>query len=127
MVISATRKELLCLIPCPPIRFPAKFVPLSAVATGQPGEAAIAVSAANPIPSREQPVRGARVLAPDTPVLPGVGLLVDCSASGQATFTLEDGSALELTLPAGLTLLPFAVTVIASANLTADLNAWVLD
>ena len=113
--------------PLPPIRHPAKFVPLSAVATGQPGEAAIAVSPTNPVPSREQPLRSARVLTADTPVASGAALLVDCSAGGVASFTLEDGTQLALTLSPGLTLLPLAVTELASADLTANISAWVLD
>ena len=113
--------------PLPPIRHPAKFVPLSAVATGEPGAPAVAVSASNPVPCREQPLRSARILATDNPVQPGAAMLVDCSAGGQATFTLQDGTILALTLSPGLTLLPLAVTELSSANLTAVLNAWVLD
>ena len=113
--------------PLPPVRHPARFVPLSAIATGEPGEAAVSVGPANPIPSREQPLRGARSLGADTPVTAGLALLVDCSAGGQSTFTLEDGSILTLTLSPGLTLLPLAVTGYAAADLTASFNAWVLD
>ncbi|WP_284124057.1 hypothetical protein [Parerythrobacter aestuarii] len=100
---------------------------MSALATGEPGEAALPISPGNPLPSREQPLRGARALAPDTSVAAGVALLLDCSAGGQATFTLQDSSTLTLTLSPGLTLLPLAVIGIASAGLTAALNAWVLD
>lgn len=113
--------------PLPPIRHPSRFVPLAGIATGQPGDAALAVSPANPVPSREQPLRGARALAPDTPVTPGTVLLADCSAEGIATFRLEDGTPLSLTLPAGLTMLPFAVTELVGTGQTAALNAWVLD
>lgn len=110
----------------PPIRHPARFVPMSAVATGQPGEPAVPVSAANPVPCSDQPLRGARALAADIPVLPGLAVLIDCSAGGRTTFVFSDSSSLELTLSPGLTLLPFAVTHFTSTGQTAAFNAWVL-
>ncbi|GAA4048314.1 hypothetical protein [Parerythrobacter jejuensis] len=111
----------------PPIRHPSRFVPLSAVATGVPGEPALPVSATNPVPCRDQPLRGARMLSADIAVEPGIALLVDCSVAGLASFTLEDGSTLSLTLAPGLTMLPLAVSTVASANQTAQFDAWVLD
>lgn len=113
--------------PLPPVRHPSRFVPLSAVATGQPGEPAVPVGPTNPVPCSDQPLRGARPLSPDSSVASGLALLVDCNAGGKATFVLEDSSALELTLSPGITLLPLAVTTIQGAGLTASLNAWVLD
>ena len=111
----------------PPIRHPARFVPLAGIATGEPGDPALAVSPANPVPSREQPLRGARVLLPDTVTSAGTALLIDCSAEGKAGFVLSDGSSLTLTIAPGLTLLPFAVTQLTSVGMTAVLDAWVLD
>ena len=111
----------------PPVRHPARFVPLSALATGAPGQPAVPTGPDNPLPTREQPLRGARAVLPDTPVVPGTALLVDCSAGGRATFVMQDGSNLVLTLSAGLTLLPLAVVELISSDLTAVLDAWVLD
>ena len=113
--------------PLPPVRHPARFVPMSAVATGEPGQPAVPVGRANPIPSSDQPLRSARPLVPDIPIDPGLALLVDCSAGGRATLVLEDASSLDLTFSPGLTLLPLAVTSIQSAGQTAAFNAWVLD
>lgn len=113
--------------PLPPIRHPARFVPLSALATGETGAPAVPVSAANPLPCRDQPFTDVRDLAPDVAVAPGVALLVDCSVGGLASFTLAGGSTLSLTLSPGLTLLPLSVSLLAAADLTAVLNAWVLD
>lgn len=113
--------------PLPPVRHPARFVPLTALATGEPGAPASVVSASSPLPCRDQPFTDVRALPPDTPVPPGIALLVDCSSGGLASFTLAGGSTLALTFSPGLTMLPLAVTQIASDGLTAALSAWVLD
>lgn len=113
--------------PLPPIRHPARFIPLTALATGEPGSPAMPVGATNPLPSREVGLRGARGLAPGNTVEAGAAVMIDCSASGRATFVLADGSQLPLTVSAGLTLLPLAVTGIAQDGLTAVFAAWVLD
>lgn len=113
--------------PLPPIRHPARFVPLSALATGEVGAAAVPVSVSHPLPCRDQPFTDVRELAPDAPVAPGIAMLVDCTSGGLASFTLAGGSTLTLTLSPGLSLLPMAVVELAGADLTADLTAWVLD
>jgi hypothetical protein len=113
--------------PLPPVRHPARFVPLSAIAVGEVDAAAVPVSGVHPLPCREQPFRDVRELVPGTPVAAGIALLVDCNAGGTASFALSGGSSLSLTLSPGLTLLPLAVVSLAAAGLTADLTAWVLD
>ena len=113
--------------PLPPIRHPSRYIPLTALATGEPGLPALAVGTANPLPSREAPLRSARGLAPGNIVEAGAAILIDCSASGRAIFVLADGSQLPLTISAGLTMLPLAVTGLAQDGQTAALTAWVLD
>lgn len=113
--------------PLPPIRHPARFVPLSALATGEVDAPAEPVTAANPLPCREPPFTAVRELVPGASVTPGVAVLMDCSSGGLASFTLASGSSLSLTVSPGLTLLPLAVASLAAADLTADLTAWVLD
>lgn len=113
--------------PLPPVRHPARFVPLASLATGEVGAPAVPVTPANPLPCRDQPFSDARALLPGTPVAPGVAVLVDCSSAGLASFTLSSGSSLSLTLSPGLTVLPLAVTGLAATDLTADLAAWVLE
>lgn len=109
-----------------PIRHPAKFVPYSAVAIGAPGEPAIAITPATPLPSSDQPFRNAQALAFDVAVTPGLGLLVDCAASGVVVLEFAGGAQIALTMSPGITLLPFAVTQILSVGTTATLSAWVL-
>lgn len=113
--------------PLPPVRHPARFVPLASLATGEVGAPAVPVTPANPLPCRDQPFTDVRPLVPGTPVAPGIALLIDCSAGGSASFTLAGGSGLSLTLSPGLTMLPLAVSSLAEAGLTAVLDAWVLD
>lgn len=111
----------------PPIRHPARFVPVTALATGDVGAPALPVGAANPLPCREQPYVAVRELAPDAAVTPGIALLVDCSAGGAASLVLASGTVLTLTFSPGITLLPLAVSLLSSTGLTAVLDAWVLD
>ena len=111
----------------PPIRHPAKFVPLSAIAYGAPGSAATPVTAENPVPVRDQALRSARALEPDVVGIPGHAVLIDCAASGRAELQLADDLILPLTLAPGVTLLPLAVKQLLSAGTTAAVDAWVLD
>ncbi|GAA4642531.1 hypothetical protein GCM10023115_06260 [Pontixanthobacter gangjinensis] len=108
------------------IRHPARYVPLTALATGSPGSDAIPVSLGNPIPCAVQPLGSVRALTPDNAVEPGLAVLVDCSAAGTIMLELSDGSQLPLTYSAGVTLLPFAVRSTVSVGSTATFNAWVL-
>ena len=111
----------------PLIRHPAKFVPLTAIATGEPGFAAVPVSAGNPLPCTEKPLTAVRALVTGTVVTPGSVVLIDCSADGKIVLELADGSQLPLSFSAGVTLLPLAVRSIAESGTTASFNAWVLD
>ncbi|MBD3729058.1 MAG: hypothetical protein IE933_05065 [Sphingomonadales bacterium] len=111
----------------PPICHPTSYVPLSALATGALGDEALPVTDENPVPNRELPYRGARVLGLDSPVAAGRALLVDCLAGGQIEMVLADSSIVALTFAPGVTLLPFAATALNSAGTTATLSAWVLD
>ncbi|MXP47732.1 hypothetical protein GRI43_10095 [Altererythrobacter luteolus] len=111
----------------PYIRHPAKFVPLTAIATGESGSAAVPISNANPLPCAEKPLAAVRALIPGTNVAPGSVVLIDCSIDGTVVLELVDGSQLPLSFSAGVTMLPLAVRSIAEAGTTASFNAWVLD
>ncbi|WP_435418986.1 hypothetical protein WAB17_05355 [Parerythrobacter aurantius] len=111
----------------PPVRHPARFVPLTAIATGNIGEPAESVGPSHPLPVAERAYTDARPLFPDSPVAPGRGLLVDCDSAGSATFILGSGSSLSLTLSPGLTLLPLAVVSLQAEQTSALVTAWVLD
>lgn len=113
--------------PLPPIIHPARFVPLTALATGQPGSPAEPIGAAHPLPVRSQGLAAARSLAAGESVTPGAAFLADCTAGGRATLVLADGSDLPLSVSPGLTLLPLAVQSVRSAGLSAEASFWVLD
>lgn len=110
----------------PLIRHPARYVPLTALATGSPGDEATPVSSANPFPSIDQPLSAIRALILDNAVEPGRAVLVDCSTAGTIMLELADGSQLPLTYAAGVTLLPFAVRSTLSVGTSAVFSAWVL-
>ena len=111
----------------PLIRHPAKFVPLTAIATGEAGTAAVPISSANPLPCAEKSLSAVRALIPGTNVTPGTVVLIDCSLDGKIVLELVDGSQLPLSFAAGVTMLPLAVRSIAESGTTASFNAWVLD
>ena len=113
--------------PLPPIIHPARFVPLTALATGEPGMPAEPIGADHPLPVKSRSFDGARPLTVGESVAPGAAFLVDCTAGGRATLVLADGSDLPLSLSPGLTMLPLAVQSVRSAGLSADAEYWVLD
>lgn len=53
------------------------------------------------------------------PVAAGRQLLINTSAAGTAAVTFLDGSSVTITVPVGLTILPWAVTGISAATATA--------
>ena len=111
----------------PLIRHPAKYVPLTALATGNPEGSAIPISPDNPFPCSDQPLASIRALIADAQTAPGLAILVDCSNSGKIVLEFADGSQLPLSFSAGVTMLPFAVSSVVSTGTTATFNAWLLD
>ncbi len=111
----------------PTIRHPANYVPLAAVAIGNVNTQAVPVSSDNPFPCSDQPLTSIRALAPDTPVDPGLALLVDCSAAGKIVLEFADATQLPLSFSPGVTMLPFSIRNVISTGTTATFTAWVLD
>ena len=114
-------------MPNPVIEHPSRAVPFVALAYGDSGAEAVAVSATNPIPSRDRPYRDARGLVANTVVTPGQAVLVDCAGEGKIAFELASGTQVLITVPAGLVILPLAAQRFLSAGTTAQFSAWVLD
>ena len=104
----------------PLVEPPAGYVPPLAVAFGGLGEPAVAVNGAHPLPVSDQSFTGAAALQPGVLQEAGRALLVDCAQAGRATLVLANGSQLALPLARGLSILPFAVTEVAVAGLTAS-------
>jgi hypothetical protein len=114
-------------MPNPNIDHPSRAVPFVAVAFGDAGQAAVAVSRTNPLPSIEQAYSHARALTANVLVTPGISVLIDCAGDGKINLELTDGTQLAITVSAGLTILPFAVQRFVSTNTTAVFSAWVMD
>lgn len=106
-------------MPNPIIQHPSSTIPFVALAYGDAGQEAQAVSPSNPIPSIDRPYRDARALVANTLVTPGQAVLVDCSQQGKIAFELASGTQILLTVPAGLAFLPLAAQRFLSAGTTA--------
>ena len=103
----------------PPVAAPAAYVSTHAIAFGAIGDAATAVEPAHPLPVSDRAYVGAVAIMPDVPGIPGRALAIDCSRGGRVTLVLADASQLSVSVAAGLSILPFAVSTVLSSGMTA--------
>ena len=70
------------------------------------------------------PVRDAFLLTEATPGVPGRAIQIRASGAGTVTLTLLDGSTIPVTVPTGVTVLPYMVTkaTVGTATITSYYN-----
>jgi hypothetical protein len=105
-------------MPTTPIEAPAGFVPVEAIAFSGP-EGAVRVGVATPLPTSEPSYRSATALTPDVEAAPGRAIAVVAAGRGTVRLVLDDLSAIDLPIEAGLSILPFAVRRVVGAGTTA--------
>lgn len=102
----------------PVISAPARYVAPTAVAFSTAGTATI-VDASNPLPVGERAYQGASTITPGTIQAPARAIAVQCAVAGTVTLRLADDSQIGLSVETGLTILPFAVKTVVTAETSA--------
>lgn len=100
------------------ITAPAAYVPQTAIAFAAPDGAAL-VSRDTPLPISEPSYHAAVPIVPDTPFAAPRAIAVIAQGPGNVAFRFGDASKITVPVSAGLTILPFAATLIEASGTTA--------